>query len=297
MADELRPPASGPQDHVSEGYRAAEELGLTGKEFLWSASLGRDRGGEVQVLVLGAQCAWLASRDGGSMTEIHRPDIRSVDAVPGEGLILRAQGRRWVHIVSDVDAVYLREQFIETPILPPTGSGGQCIPEMHWRHDQMANLVGLVVMRAAEAEHMLSLVACQSQQQSLKSNAFGRSGKQLSQHLGKAAASSPAIADMLERYEAWSKHRNQLVHSIRPMERGQPGPSTALPNINRQKDSPPEEIYRVQKQDLPELVDLWYAFNWLYHDAWHAYFRLTTGMPLKDLPLPSSVSGRRRLPP
>lgn len=131
---------------------------------------------------------------------------------------------------------------------------------MGWRHDQVAHLVGLIVMRAAEAEHMLSLLASVGQKKgSSKGNPFGRSGKKLSNHLAQIAASSPAVADILERYNAWSMHRNQLVHSIRPVGLGMPGSETALPIISKQKDLPPRELYNVQKQDLPELVDLWYG--------------------------------------
>jgi hypothetical protein len=101
---------------------------------------------------------------------------------------------------------------------------------------------------------------------------------------------------MAERYRAWSEHRNQLVHSIRPTENGRPGPTTSLPIFKKKNSAPPKDLYNVQTQDLPELVDLWYAFNWLYYDAWHAYFDLSTGVEAKDLPLPNSVPGSKRLP-
>jgi hypothetical protein len=90
---------------------------------------------------------------------MHRTHIRSVEAVPGQGLLLRAPGHRWLHRLADAEASYLRDLFVESLLIPPTGRGGSCIPEQGWNRDQIAQFVGLVVMRAAEAEHCLSLVA------------------------------------------------------------------------------------------------------------------------------------------
>jgi hypothetical protein len=87
-----------------------------------------------------------------------------------------------------------------------------------------------------------------------------------------------------------------FVHSVRStMEDSRADPRTARPT-RMKKGTPPEDLYTVETQDLPDLVDVWLAFNRLYHDAWRAYVNLVTGVEAKDMPLPNSVSGSARLP-
>jgi hypothetical protein len=283
-------------DHVAAGFDSIERLGLN-REGVVTASAGRDEDGNDQLLIVGGQTLVRVSEGAGEEPdEIHRTDMRSVELVPGSGLLLRFPGRRWLHAVRDADAAHLRETIIESPLLPPTGSNGQYIPPASWRDDQLARLVGFVVMRAAEAEHGLGLVAAYGEgTDAFDRKMFGVTGGSLSGRLTSLGAGSDAIADLAERYGAWSTLRNQLVHSIRPMtETGELGPTTHKPAMRMPDDAKP---YVVAIQDLPELIDLWYAFNWLYHDALRAYLDLIAGVSAADLPMPNSVtSEENRLP-
>jgi hypothetical protein len=263
-------------DHVTAGYEALERLGLS-RDGIVTASLGHDEHGAEQLLILGGQTlVRMPTNDGADCEEFHRSEIRSVELLPARGLLLRSPGRRWLHVLSDADAVFLHEAIIELPMIPPTGTGGQAIPRTGWRDNQLAHLVGLVVMRAAEAEHNLSLVAALGGAEGdIDWDIFGRSGQPLIKRLTQIGKTSPAIADMAQRYRAWSRLRNQLVHSVRPIrEEGHAGPITRKPIIGGHDDSP----YTVETQDLPELVDLWYAFNWLYFDAMRSSQRIRVGV-------------------
>lgn len=280
-------------DHIVGGYQAMQRLGQS-RDGVFTASLGHDEHGDEQLLVLSGQTlVRMSTKDGGASEEIHRSEIRSVELAPQGGLLFRSARKRWLHVLSDLDANNFREAFIELPLVPPTSAGGLAIPDTNWRDDQLAHMVGLVVMRAAEAEHNLGLVAALGGTGAFDRTIFGRTGKPLAERLAALGEASPAIADMAERYNAWSPLRNQLVHSVRPMtEGGYAGPMTQKPVMGLRGNVP----YTVEKQDLPELVDLWYAFNWLYFDAMHAFLKLTTGTAATDLPLPDSVWGAERLP-
>lgn len=299
MSHHQTDPAADFVDHITRGWDAAAKLGLLGDAYVSMASLGLGEQGSEQVLVLTGQTVILAPTEGdGDLIEVHRMRIRSVEAIPGEGLLLRVPGSRWLHRLADVDAAYLRDHLVDLPLIPPTRNGGNYIPDQGWRHDQIAHLVGLIVMRAAEAEHLLGIVAASAVKPgTFDREVFGKTGNQLAKQLEKIGKSSEAIADIAERYRAWSSRRNQLVHSIRPtMENGRPDSKTMRPALAK-KGQPPETLYTVETQDLPDLVDLWYAFNRLYLDTWHIYVRIMTGVEVKDLLQPNSVTGSDRLPP
>ena len=75
-----------------------------------------------------------------------------------------------------------------------------------------------------------------------------------------------------------------FVHSVRStMEDSRADPRTARPT-RMKKGTPPEDLYTVETQDLPDLVDVWLAFNRLYHDAWRAYVNLVTGVEARTCP-------------
>lgn len=289
--------ATPPPDHVTAGFQAADRLGITdGDAAIQTVSWGSDEERRDQILIVSGQAIRLLRPDGAGIMEIHRTDVRSVEAVPGMGLQLRTLGKKWVHRVADADAVFLREFLIEVPLVPPIGHGGLCVPEQHWSHEQVSLLVGRIVIRAAEAEHNLSLVAASAKEEDFDRAIFGQTGKPLAERLGKIGEVSLAVADLAERYKEWSQLRNQLVHSIRPNEEsGGPGPETNRVKIQK-RGSTSDELYTVKIQDLPDLVDMWYAFNWLWHDASRAYVYLSTGIPASDLPLPNSISACQRLP-
>lgn len=294
MATESDSAGPGQVDHVAAGFKFMERLHLN-KDEIFTASLGHDEDGTEQLLVVGGQTlVKVHANNNDEAEEVHRSDVRSVEVVPAHGLLLRFPGERWLHMVKDADAVYLRETIIESPLLPPRSATGHYIPPKGWQDDQIARLVGFVVMRAAEAEHNLGLVAAYGRAvDDFDRSIFGVTGKPLLDRLTALGETSPAIADMAERYGAWSKLRNQLVHSVRPTtDAGDLGPITHKPVMRL----PGGEPYTVEKQDLPELVDLWYAFNWLYHDALRALIPLSTGVAAADLPLPDSVTGDERLP-
>ncbi|WP_125614420.1 hypothetical protein [Specibacter cremeus] len=285
-------------DHLSEGRRMADRLGLAGRDFVFAASLGLDEHGHGQVLIVGGDRVLLAPVDGSSgALEFPRAVLRSVEVDAGRGLLLRAPGQRWMHGLSDTDAAFLQELFIETPLIPPRGRDGRsCIPEQGWHHEQLARLVGMTVMQAAEAEHVLGLVAAYGKKEMVfDRGAFGVSGNQLADGLDLIGKRSRVVADMAERYRAWADRRNQLVHSIRPMEDGRPGPKTHRPVLLK-KSASKQPQYAIETQDLPDIVDMWYAFYSLYHDAWRAFLSLISGMDAEGLPPSNSASGSARMP-
>ncbi|NUL44306.1 hypothetical protein F7P69_03735 [Cellulosimicrobium funkei] len=286
------------RDSLQSGHEFAAKAGLLDESAGPAiAYLGFDEQGERQLLIVDSWTLRTADRAGQPTRELQRNEVRSVELDSDEGLRFRGRGWQFKHRVSRHDAEYIRESLIEWPYIPPTGTEGQAIPESDWRHERLARMVGQVVMRAAEAEHALSLVAVHSGDKAPNHEAFGKSGRQLVQALKKCAATSSAIADMCERYDLWSNLRNQLVHSIRPLPSdGTVGEKTFRPKMGS-KGPLPENLYDVRTQDLPELVDLYYAFNWLYHDAIRAYRDLATGIKAEDLPRPNSVHAELRLPP
>lgn len=294
-----------PNDHFSTGHEAAERLGLfTNEQAYRIASQGLGRNGDEQILIIGDQVLRISTLDGTMLLDIHRNNIRSVEVEPGQGLLLITKvgtfetHQEWLHRVPDHASKYLRDCLIKLTLYPPTGTDGQAIPETDWRHEQLARLVGQIVMRAAEAEHNLSLLAAQvGLSGKFNYQIFGRTGEPLTEQLKRLGETSPALADMAERYEAWSKLRNQLVHSIRPMEPdGRPGTTTKKPNITK-KGQDSNGLYTVKEQDLSDLVDMYYAYNWLFHDSSRAYLELATGTAAENLSMPNSVSSAMRLPP
>lgn len=291
-------PNAGPADHLVAGREIATSLGLPDNEMLLAASLGRNDAGNRQVLVLGGLTVTLVAADNAAeREELPRSQIRSVDAVAGTGLVLRlGLGRQTVHRLGDREAEQFRDLIIEMPITPFNNGGGHVIPEQDWRRDRIARLVGQVVVRAAEAEHMLGVMASSWSGQ-LDFQAFGQSGKPLSAALDRLGESNRVAADMAERYSAWSDLRNQLVHSVRPNLRdGRPDSKTFRPVRVKQGDPLPEHLYLIEDQDERQIVDVWYAFNWLYHDAFRAWVQVATGVDPSELPPSNSVVGNRRLP-
>lgn len=292
-------------DSFAAGHELADNLGLFQDDQVYRiASQGLDGDGNGQLLTIGDQTLCLTDIHGQMYLEIHRSNIKTVDVAHGQGLWLTTHEgsfsvpKKWLHQVSDGDAEYIRNCLINFPPAPPIGDNGQVIPEGDWRNEQLSRMVGRIVMRAAEAEHNLGLVAAHAGvSKKINFQIFGRTGGPLTEKLKSLGNRSPAIADMGERYEAWSSLRNQLVHSIRPADpTGRPGRLTKKPNITK-KDQSPGDLYTVAEQGLPSLVNMYYAYNWLYHDALRAYLQLATGVTVEELSMPDSVTGANRLPP
>lgn len=94
--------------------------------------------------------------------------------------------------------------------------------------------------------------------------------------------SNTVISDLAETYGPLVEPRNQLVHALRPdadllrqthRPRRRPGSQPAEDDFN----------YEVQEEHLPALVDLWYAFYGLKHDAMRVGIALAAPTRLNEL--------------
>lgn len=301
--------AHSPEDSISAGREIAEQLGLFEEnQAIRIASLGTDDTGTEQLLLIDNQTLRVSTLEGSELLEVHRDsivtiDVENIEPEPNQRLLLTVRsgvlGRaeEWAHR-TDHNGRYLKDHLIQMAPLPPTGSHNQAIPRGDWRYDEIALMVGKIVMRAAEAESTLSTVAFWAG--GFEPKAFGQSGEQLTKHLKRLGETSPAIKDLAERYEAWAPLRNQLVHSTRPMDdQGRPGMKTMKQNRLKQgvmKDLSKEDFYTVERQDQSALVDMYYAYDFLRHDAFDAYMELLQGIPAEKLTVPTSVPEERRLP-
>lgn len=287
------------RDHAAAGFRIAKRLALFDTDpGVRTASLGLDMDGRDQLMIVGGQLVRILRPNGAEVGIVPRLGIRSVEVVDGLGLRLVLPDKCWIHCVSGGHANELRSFLIRMPLSTPAGRDGGVIPEQNWQFDRLANLVGKVVIRAAEAEHNLNLIAAYGSGPDLDPTIYGRTGMALTKRLERMGKSSVAIADLAERYGAWAEQRNQLVHSVRPLTDGRPGPATHRMKIPS-KGEAVEAVdipYEVRTQDLPDLVDLWYAFNWLWFDSSHAFLTLIAGTRMEDLPMPNSVRSEKRLP-
>jgi hypothetical protein len=302
-------PAHSPEDSITAGREIAKKLGLFEEnQAIRIASLGTDDTGTEQLLLIDNQTLRVSTLEGSELLEVHRDsivtiEVENIDPEPNQRLLLTVRNgvlgmaEEWAHR-TDHNGRYLKDTLIKMTPLPPTGSHNQAIPRSDWRYDEIALMVGKIVMRAAEAENTLSIVAARAD--GFEPKAFGQTGEQLTKHLKRLGETSPAIKDLAERYEAWTPLRNQLVHSTRPMDRqGRPGMETMKQNRLKQgaiENLSKGDFYTVEKQDQSALVDMYYAYNSLRHDALDAYMELIQGVSVENLTVPKSVPKEQRLP-
>lgn len=89
--------------------------------------------------------------------EIPREKIRSID-VTGESLVFRLGLEDLLFSVDANEAESLRDTLIKMPIMPVPVRSGSAIQARDWRIERIAGYVGLVVIKAAEVEHVLSII-------------------------------------------------------------------------------------------------------------------------------------------
>lgn len=287
MNDAQHPGVETLETHLRDSLRAARDAELPDDDLLWVVSLGQDanEGGGQFLSVHGEHVAITPVSGDGAPLEVPFAHIRSVEADPGHGLVIHLEAGCTVrHMVSDHVAQHLRHQIISLRPFPPRGAGGRAVPDQPWRRSRLANLVGLIVMEAAEAEHQLGWVAELAGRitDAASPRAFGESGTSLAKLLETAGRSSTVITDLAASYRPLIDSRNQLIHSIRPGD-SFPG-QTHRPLRRKGKDPDPNDLaYDVRDEQLPALVDLWWPFHDLKHDASRVSWALTAGTPPEAL--------------
>lgn len=296
-------------DHVQGGFAVLERLGYPR---LWTqtASAGSTEHGIPQILVLGYSNVELLTSEGDLLLDVGSREVRAVRLVRGAGVQLCVTPRgesglrqtRWMHRVSDADAQFLEQCWLNAS---PTTHFGTQLNYLPWREDEYAYLVGRVVTGAARADIALSALVVAARHLLGQSgvSVHGASGEKLACALDELGTLSAAIGDIGERYRAWYKWRNFSAHGIRGRDAaGHPTDQVFKPKKARKgMVLTPEDAFDIEVQDLNDLALLCRAFHALSQDA----FRTTVyvggpGTPqevLAHLPMSDTVSAAERLPP
>lgn len=287
-------------DDLHLGWERARNVDLKGERLI-AASLGTDEVGQEQLLIVTGASVRISNADDDLIVDEALDRLRT--QYNDDCLVLYPRpasfstfDKRWVHISPSPSVDYLGKLIDRGSITSPTdsrGSQGRAIPDQGWRMDRLAHLVGLTVIRAAEAEHNLSISAGIALNELGDPPKLAGTGEALVKRLRKAhqeSGNQPLVistgkfnfADLADRYEGASSRRNQLVHSVRPMtSQGDPGPNTHRLARRGASETTP---YEVATQDLPEIVALWCVFDDLAHDAQ----LLFTGLVITHASGPSS---------
>jgi hypothetical protein len=293
-------------DHVEGGYAALERSGRSRDEVL-TASAGYSEADEPQVLVLGYGHLEILSGDGDLLLNIGDRDVRAVRLAEGRGVqvcIGQASGSalgptRWLHRVSDPDARYLEQCWLDSPRFMQPGMQLNPLP---WRDEEYAYYVGRVVAEASRCDAALAglVLSARALVGKPPGKIHGASGKILADALDEFAELSPAFADLGERYRAWYSQRNFATHGIRGRDAAGRPTGRVFKATRGRAGQPPDVAFEVRDQDFRELALLWRAFYALQLDALEATIHITgTGTPeeiLAQMPTPNSVSASDRLP-
>lgn len=152
------------EDHVTAGARALKTLGFDLDHF-WTPSAGRNKSGLKQVLVLGLNYIAIVSENGQVVLDVGPREIRGVRQREGSGLEVwvtsigssaEIRTRKWLHRVSDLDAEFLENQWLN---LSPVTHSGVGLNPLHWKEDEYAYFVGRVVTEAAKCDVTLAELA------------------------------------------------------------------------------------------------------------------------------------------
>lgn len=291
---------------MADGYAALEELGYRRADFR-TASLGKSKDGDPQLLVLGNSHIEIRSIDGEVLLDVGIREIRGVRAVKGEGLNIwvtslggegELRDRRWVHLIADHDASYLDQCWLD---MDPYVQEGPQLVRLPWREEECAYYVGRALTEAARCEVQISslLALLEGSGWKFRRSPMGLSGTQLADAMEEVGRDSAAFRDLAERYRAWYLWRNFSAHGIR-MEH----PDAANGNrVLKLRRSPNEagDIFDVEDQDFRDLATLWRAFYFLAHDAFRIFVDLSISQDslaqaLAALKVPNSVDPGERMP-
>ena len=291
--------------HVEGGFEVLKGSGHLRSEVL-TASAGYSDAGEPQVLVLGHSNLEILSGGGDLHLDVGDREVRAVRPVEGSGIevcitrmgVSGLRPTRWMHRISDADARYLEQSWLDSS--PFMHSGTQLNP-LPWREEEYAYYVGRVVTEASRCD--VALVALVLLARALLGRPdgaiYGASGEQLADALDELGALSPALADIGERYRAWYRQRNFASHGIRGRDAAG-RPTGQVFKAKRGRRLTPEVAVEIEDQDFRELALVWRAFYALNHDAFDATIHVSgRGDPedvLARIPMPNSVSATERLP-
>lgn len=296
------------EEHIICGSRVLDQLNHPRDE-VWTASCGYNDRNERQILVFGLSNLEILSPAGDVLLDVGHKEVRGIRRVENIGVEVCVSGavsgteirpRRWAHRVSDQDAQYLEEHWLN---LTPVTHSGVGLNSLHWREDEYAYFVGRVVTEAAKCEVTLAELAITGMKLLGKDTegVHGESGSQLAKFLTDLGAKSPAIAEIAERYDAWHEWRNFAVHGIRARDaRGHV--TEQVFKVPRAKQARKLNVsIQIMDQDFERLALAWHAFYMLNHDAWATRMLIPptggTQQLLWDLPMSTSVSDKGRLPP
>lgn len=244
---------------------------------IWIASAGTDDLGRPQVLVIGFNSVQLIDHEHKVILDIGSREIRAVRAVEAIGTEVCTTGSftdgtfksSWLHHISASDATYIENLWLS---LRPLNHDGTQLNPLPWREEEYAYYVGRVVTESAKCD--VALIGLTTMANLVLGRRHdhlrGQSGGRLAEALNKLGMTSPAFADLGERYGAWYTKRNFAVHGIRRTgEDGHPTSQVFKPTKNTV-----ETLTEVEDQDFRDLALIWRAFYALRLDASDAGYHL-----------------------
>lgn len=292
-------------DHVEGGFKVVESTNHTRAD-VWTASAGYSDEWEPQVLILGSGNLEILTGDGELILDVVYREVRAVRLVQGSGVEvcvtgMRPEGlrpKRWLHRLSDVDARYIEQSWLDSSPFMHSGTQLNSLP---WREEEYAYYVGRVVTEESRCDAALVALVLSARElleQPLE-GVYGQSGTPLADALDKLGAYGAAFIDIGERYRAWYRHRNFAIHGTRAWDAAG-RPTAQVFKAKKPKGKAPEYAVEIEDQDFRELALLWRAFYALNHDAMAAFFFISRPRVSRDLlaqiPMPNTVSASERLP-
>lgn len=292
-------------DHIEGGFKVLE-LTNHSRTDVWIASAGYNEAREPQVLILGSNNLEILAGDGELVLDVGYREVRSVRLVQGSGVevCVTSMGstglrpRRWMHRLSDADARYIEQSWLDSSPFMHSGTQLNSLP---WREEEYAYYVGRVVTEASRCDAALVALVLSARElleQQLE-GVYGQSGTALADALDKLGAYGAAFIDIGERYRAWYRHRNFAAHGTRAWDAAG-RPTAQVFKAKKPKGKALEYAVEIEDQDFRELALLWRAFYALNHDAMAALFFISrqgaSGDLLAQIPMPNTVSASERLP-
>lgn len=297
-------------DHVEGGFEVVQRLGRPRAEIV-TASAGYNGTGEPQVLMLGRANVEILSDNGDLLLDVGDREIRALRLVRRSGIEVCITGigtngnsrpTRWMHRVSEADAGYLEQVWLDMPRHLHNGTQLNPLP---WREDEYAYRAGRVVTEASRCDAALTVLvlSARARLEQPAGKIYGASGEPLADALDEIGAHSRAVADIGERYRAWYVRRNFAMHGIR----GRDASGRPTSQVFKAKRKKPGQAVTISEeifdQDFESLALLWQAFYALNHDAVRAdlYFNIVNAdadakSALERIPMPDTVNKSERLP-
>lgn len=307
MARTASPEPDAGDDHLSKGRDFLRQVGRS-LHHVQLASFGRNESGDPQALVLGWSAVEILDANGRQLLEVGDRDIRGLRLIDGRGVevciskvwTFEVPTTRWMHCVRDEEAQYLEQAWLNW--VPLAHEGTQLTP-LPWREEEYAYRAGRVVTEAARCDAALTglVVAAKQILGEPASKIYGASGGILADALDRLGWHSATIADIGERYRAWYKQRNYVVHGVRGMGTSDHPLSRVFKPAKASRSQPEQSAWDVQDQDFSDLTMIWHAFWALRHDAILVLPHLATADDPEEvfsrIPQADTVLPSERLPP